>query len=402
VTVLVVMVFCHLLVWDVYHAYVQSEPSLAEQQPPQRPTPLPLPGAESYSGEGPSDFTTLLQAALPRFRIDPNSIPALFQEQVRKRLQDFALLYNVELQAMFQRARPHLPMIKLILQQQNVPSYFAFLPLVESAFQHRAERQDTGARGLWQLLPDTARTYGLHVSPDNDDRLHPARSTQAAARYLRELHDMFGTDSPLLILAAYNFGEQNLAKAIVRARTRDVWALCRKGQLPLQTRDYLVKMVAFWVLIAHAELFRLAPVASESLKATEVSGVRPAVLPAGTPQLGLPGHLWQENRCSLPSAQILGCSPRQKLPAADGRWLYTEELPSLTPCCAQLVADNTCWHTVEAGESLWTIAQRYALDVATLKFLNQLVGTKPIIRPGQRLVTCTAALSSFAGEPALQ
>jgi membrane-bound lytic murein transglycosylase D len=352
----------------------------------------------SYSREKQSDFTALLQGALPRFRIDPNSVPAFFQEQVRKRLQEFVTLYAVELQAMFHRARSYLPMIKRMFQQQNVPISFAFLPLVESAFQYRAEHPKSGARGLWQLLPDTARGYGLQVSPYHDDRLHPTRSTQAAARYLRELHDIFGTDSPLLILAAYNFGEQNLAKAIVRARTRDIWALYRKGQLPLQTQDFLVKMVTFWVLIAHADHFQFARVSLESPPASEVPTVRPAALTTAIQPSLPPRHFWQEDRCPPSLTPAPEYSSRQPLPVPEAELLDSEAFLPLTACCGQLPADNLCWHTVAAGDSLWTIAQRYALDVETLKSLNQLTGAKPIIRPGQRVAICAATLFGFAGE----
>lgn len=397
VTVLAVVVCCFLCVWDVRRSSLQSEPWLVRQQPPPRAI-MPWSGAEPYSVEEHSAFTALLHGVLLRFRIDPHSVPAFFQEQVRKRLQEFVSLSAGELHAMFQRARSYLPMIKLILQQQNVPISFAFLPLVESAFQARAEHPISGARGLWQLLPDTARGYGLHVSPQHDDRLHPARSTQAAARYLRELHEIFGTDSPLLILAAYNFGEQNLATAIVRARTRDVWTLYRKGQLPLQTRDFLVKMVAFWVLIAQADHFQLALASLESPQAVEVSMVRPAALTRAI-QPRLPSrHLWAEDRCSLPSVPTPQYSSSQQLPASEAGLLDTEAFLPLLPCCEPPPADTLCWHTVAAGESLWTIAQRYAVDVEALKLLNQLAGAKPIIRPGQRVALCTATLSGFAAE----
>jgi soluble lytic murein transglycosylase-like protein len=226
---------------------------------------VPQPARAAYSGTARQpNFAVLLHETFPRLQLDPATVPAFFLEQLRKRQQDYALLYPQELQAMLSRARPHLPMIKILLKQHGLPSYFAFLPLVESAFQVHAAPPETGARGLWQLLPETARSYGLRVSQHIDERLDPFRATRAAARYLRELQDMFGQGSPLLVLAAYNFGENNLAKAIVHARTRDIWSLFRKRQLPNQTRDYLVKMVALWVLTTHDGRLRLPLEAPES------------------------------------------------------------------------------------------------------------------------------------------
>jgi membrane-bound lytic murein transglycosylase D len=344
----------------------------------------------------------MLQEVLPRFRIDPGSVPAFFQEQLRKRLQEWSSLYQETWQSTFQRARGYLPMIKVILKQQNVPSYFAFLPLVESAFQTQAEHPESGARGLWQLLPETARTYGLQVSSAYDERLHPARSTQAAARYLRELHDMFGTDSPLLILAAYNFGEQNLAKAIVRARTRDVWALFRKRQLPYQTRDFLVKMVAFWILISQTDRAQLQPAPAEAPKSMQVSWLSPAAMTRPAAPLPAVMPRQEEFPAALP-APVLACVSEPPPLTWSDRSVYTKggQPAERIPCCSAPQVEQACWHTVGAGESLWTIAQRYALDVTKLKARNQLGGAKPIIHPGQRLFTCTEALPGWAIVPDL-
>jgi membrane-bound lytic murein transglycosylase D len=204
------------------------------------------------SADEPKEISALLQETLPRFNIDPASVPLTFQEQVRKRVHEYSVLYHHELHTMLQRANIYLPMIKLVLKQHHLPSYFAFLPLVESAFEARAEHPVSGARGLWQLMPETARDYGLRVSSHVDERLDPFRATRAAARYLRELHDIFGADSPLLVLAAYNYGENNISKAIVRSRTRDIWSLFRKRQIPYETRDFLVKMVTLWILVGRS------------------------------------------------------------------------------------------------------------------------------------------------------
>jgi membrane-bound lytic murein transglycosylase D len=99
-----------------------------------------------------------------------------------------------------------------------------------------------GARGLWQLMPETARRYGLTVDGWRDDRIDLEKSTEGAARYLRELHTEF--DDWALALAAYNTGKRNVEIAIERAQTREFNALSLQGYLPAETRKYVPAVLA--------------------------------------------------------------------------------------------------------------------------------------------------------------
>jgi Transglycosylase SLT domain len=217
----------------------------APVSPPASP---PLPSTE--------EIAALLEETLPQFDLDPGRLPARFRRQVCERIYNYAVLYRKDIQAMLHRADTHLPMIKRLLHQHELPTYFAYIPLVESAFNEQATHPTSGARGLWQLMALTARAYGLKVSTRLDERLHPHSATLAAVRYLRTLQDRFGAASPLHILAAYNFGENNLAKALQRAQTQDIWPLFVYRRLPYQTRDYLVKIVTLWIIVAHPERFQ--------------------------------------------------------------------------------------------------------------------------------------------------
>jgi membrane-bound lytic murein transglycosylase D len=203
-----------------------------------------------------ADFTALLVTTLPRFDIDPTRLPSRFRKRLAEHLHVYTVRSRTDVQNMLARAARYLPTIRLILQEHGLPWYYAYLPLVESAFHIDAMHPKTGAAGLWQLMSFTARGYGLRITNTLDERLEPARATRAAAGYLRELRDMFGATSPLLLLAAYNYGENNLSKAITRARTRDIWQLYLDRHLPYQTRHYLVKMVALWIVVANADDFR--------------------------------------------------------------------------------------------------------------------------------------------------
>jgi membrane-bound lytic murein transglycosylase D len=204
------------------------------------------------------EIAELFKATLPRFGLNPQHFPVRFRRQVCERIYDYTVLYRKDVQAMLQRADTYIPMIKRLFRQHGLPTYFAYIPLVESAFDEEASHPDSGARGLWQFVARTARAYGLQVSQRLDERLHPKRATLAAARYLRVLQDRFGEEAPLHILAAYNFGENNLARALRRAQTRDIWPLFVHRRLPYQTRDYLIKMVTLWIIVTYPERFQFA------------------------------------------------------------------------------------------------------------------------------------------------
>ena len=133
------------------------------------------------------------------------------------------------------------PVVDPILRRHGVPADLAAVILVESG--GRADAlSPKGARGLWQLMPDTARRYGLRVDEMRDDHLDLFSATDAAARYLHDLYAEFGDWK--LALAAYNTGEANLGSAILRAHTQDFDQLTNLRMLPLETRNYVPHVLA--------------------------------------------------------------------------------------------------------------------------------------------------------------
>jgi len=126
------------------------------------------------------------------------------------------------------------PIIEPELARAGLPVELSGMVQVESGAQTFA-LSPRGARGLWQLMPDTARRYGLAVTTQRDERLDAYKSTRAAARYLRTLYAQFGNWS--LVFAAYNAGEQTVHRAIDRSGTTDFFQLNRL--LPAETRSYV-------------------------------------------------------------------------------------------------------------------------------------------------------------------
>ncbi len=128
------------------------------------------------------------------------------------------------------------PVIEPILHEVGVPTELAAVVLVESGGQPTA-LSSKGARGIWQLMPDTARRYGLIVNSTRDDRTDPEKSTHAAARYLRHLYAQFGNWS--LALAAYDAGELLIESAMIGTGTTDFAGLSTTGRIPSETRSYV-------------------------------------------------------------------------------------------------------------------------------------------------------------------
>ncbi len=125
------------------------------------------------------------------------------------------------------------------LVRVGLPTELAGMVLVESGAQNFA-LSPKGARGLWQLMPETARRYGLTVNSQSDERLDAYKSTRAAALYLRDLYAQFGNWP--LAFAAYNAGGQTVQRAIDRSGTTDFLHLNRL--LPAETRNYVPAVLA--------------------------------------------------------------------------------------------------------------------------------------------------------------
>lgn len=144
------------------------------------------------------------------------------------------------------------PVLTPILHEEGIPDELAAVVLVESAGQPTA-LSPKGARGVWQLMPDTARRYGLTLNSETDDRLDVQKSTRAAARYLRNLQMQFG-DWPLA-LAAYNAGENLVQNAVLRTGSEDFALLGRKRLFPAETRAYVPAVIAASTLLSGDRLF---------------------------------------------------------------------------------------------------------------------------------------------------
>ncbi len=143
------------------------------------------------------------------------------------------------------RYSQHRDTLLRVLAEEQLPPELLAVALVESGFDPLA-LSPKGARGIWQLMPATAQRYGLTAQAAHDQRTQPEQATRAAARYLRDLFQLFSDWK--LALAAYNAGEARVQRAINRAGSRDFDELARRGLLPSETQRYVPAVLAAWGL----------------------------------------------------------------------------------------------------------------------------------------------------------
>lgn len=162
------------------------------------------------------------------------------------------------------------PSIVEILSEHHLPPEFFYIALQESDFRPQAVGPETRfgiAKGLWQLMPETAIQYGLRTGPlldvpqfdPADERFDASAATRAAARYLGDLYRGEAQASGLLVLASYNWGTTRVRNRIramkENPRDRNFWALLAQTDVPTETRDYVFKIFSAAVIGADPQLF---------------------------------------------------------------------------------------------------------------------------------------------------
>ena len=240
------------------------------------------------------------------------AMPELDSDLVRKQ-QEWYLARPDYIERMVERSRMYIFHVVEELELRGMPTELALLPYIESAFNPQAI-SSAKAAGLWQFMPGTGRDFQLTQNVLRDERRSVLDSTRAALDYLQMLHDMFGDWH--LALAAYNWGQGNVSKAIARNKAAGLPTGYLDINMPAETRNYVPKLQAVKNIIARPEAFgaalplignhpffdtvditrdidvemaaRLAQVRLEDFKALNPSLRKPIIFAAGTPQVLLP------------------------------------------------------------------------------------------------------------------
>ncbi len=214
---------------------------------------------------------------------------------------------------MTERSRRYIYHIVEELERRNMPTELALLPFIESAFNPEAV-SSAKAAGMWQFMPATGKYFELKQNLFRDERRDVLESTRAALDYLQKLYGMF--DDWHLALAAYNWGEGSVSRALARNKARGLPLRYTDLQMPNETRYYVPKLQAVKNIVAQPQLFnvqlplvhnhpffksvtierdidvstaaQLAEIKLEDFKALNPQMNRPVILAAGTPQILLP------------------------------------------------------------------------------------------------------------------
>ena len=296
-----------------------TDNALQKVPPASQPLPAPTstaPDPLSPLGSGRASSDTIAHLSLPNDlweRIRRGfAMPDLNTDLVSDREQWYAARPDYILR-MTERSRKYLYYIVEELERRQMPTELALLPFIESAFNPQAV-STARAMGMWQFMPATGKDFDLKQNVFRDDRRDIQASTRAALDYLQRLYNLFGDWH--LALAAYNWGEGNVGKAIARNQKAGLAATYTDLNMPMETRFYVPKLQAVKNIVARPKSFnvqlpdipnhpyfqsvplprdmdvivaaKLADISLEDFKALNPSAHRPVLFAAGTPQILLP------------------------------------------------------------------------------------------------------------------
>lgn len=311
---------------------------------------------------------------------------AVDNPRIRAQLKWF-LEHPGYMQRVMERARPILPFVLDELEQRNLPTELALLPIVESAYQAFAYSHGR-ASGMWQIIPSTGRYLGLKQNWWYDGRRDIIDSTRAAINYLESLAQQFDGDWELA-LASYNAGPGRIRSAVrynkKLKRPTDFWHLTKFRK---ETRDYVPKMFALRELFAHPEKYQLdlVPINNQvSYEIVELDGQIDLALAADLAGITV-NQLYQLNPAfnrwaTDPKGPHRLLLPRGK---AEQFRLAVAQIPP---------SERINWvrHKIKNGETLSHISQKYRTTIPLIREVNKIRGNQ--IRAGKYLMVPTATRS---------
>ena len=283
---------------------IPAEPLRVPGEPLQSITPGQIGGFKIAHAEPPKELWDRIRRGF--------AMPDLQDTLVTDREQWYSSRPDY-IQRMTERSSKYLFHIVEELERRQMPTELALLPFIESAFNPQAV-SSAKAAGMWQFMPATGKDFDLKQNAFRDDRRDVLASTRAALDYLQKLYGMFGDWH--LALAAYNWGEGSVGRAIARNKKAGLGTGYLDLNMPAETRLYVPKLQAVKNIVANPQGFRtelplignhpyfqqvqlsrdidvalaakLADVQIDDFKALNPSAHRPVIIASGTPQILLP------------------------------------------------------------------------------------------------------------------
>ncbi|MBQ0015886.1 MAG: transglycosylase SLT domain-containing protein [Bacteroidales bacterium] len=330
-------------------------------------------------------------------------IPMNYNNIVRQYIKMYLGIMSRRLDVTLTLSEYYHPMFIEILSRYGVPEELKYLSIIESAMNPQATSR-VGAAGLWQFMYYTGKLYGLEVNSLVDDRRDPYKSTVAAARYLKDLHNVFNDWT--LAIAAYNCGPGNINKAIARSGGKhNFWEIY--PYLPRETRGYIPAFIAATYVMNHYADHGLRPSRFD--------------MPINADTIVLHNNVYFKyisDAIDIDIDELRALNPQyitDYIPGESGTYTLTlpinkmqsffsfeEDIYSKTndslstkPIVVSAQQDRVDrggkssrgggnrYHSVRKGETLTQIAQKYGTTVQALKKKNKIKGDK--IRYGQKI-----------------
>ena len=317
------------------------------------------------------------------------NVPIVIDSSVQSHIRYFNTSIRNRFEQWLVRLSRYRPLVENIFTEFHLPSDLVYLSLVESGFNPYAYSR-AKATGPWQFMKGTAKLYGLRVDAYVDERRDPIKSTVAAARYLRDLYDLFGAWP--LAMAAYNAGEGKVMRALQKARAESFTDISKTRLIRRETKEYVPRFMAATIIAKNPDRYGFSQEASEPHQFEEVVVTRPLHFHAIANATGVP---YTELRLLNPELR------RDATPPGDDAYLLkvpvgtkakveqlldripTYKFPPLAK--SQLAsAGSSRWYKVRVGDTLEKVSRRFRIPLKTLKTRNNLTG--PTIRPGDFLV----------------
>lgn len=275
--------------------------------------------------------------------------------------------------------------MKGILKEYGLPEDLIYVALIESGFSCQAYSK-AAAVGPWQFIKASGTRFGLKIDYWVDERQDPIKSTHAAAKYLRELYNEFG--SWYLAAAAYNAGENKIRKALSRYQASDYWSIShqQRGYLANETKEYVPRLIAAAIIAKEPAKYGFGEVQYEPPMAFEEVTIHAGV---SLNNVAKAANLSPSELATLNPELRHGATPPNGA-------MYTMRVPvgsrqSFETVYAQMSPAERAFQmrptviTAQKGDTLATIARTHNLPLNQLALLNPKVNGKKGLRAGQKI-----------------